>query len=111
MSHSGAGTRIYGPYHREETPSQTKQTAALQVASQEIWGTYGRQSGLRPCVKAYKGALPPGKRGIQFETAVAPYPNSHPWLEVWPEGFPGVRDVGNGYVAISVTITLNTQVP
>lgn len=100
---------VFGPYHRLESPSQTKQVAAMQVASQSIWGKIAKW-GYVPAVKAYWGSLPLGARGIEFTTSVPPRKNSHPMLVDWPEGLPGVRDEGNGYVSIPVNVTVNTQV-
>lgn len=62
----------YGPFHRLESPTQTAATARLQAASGEIWGAPARLNGLFPCVKAYRGPLPPATRGIEFTTTVAP---------------------------------------
>jgi hypothetical protein len=81
----------------------------MQVASQEIWGTVARWGSV-PTVKAYHGTLPAGARGVEFTTQVPPRRNSHPTLEEWPEGYPGVRTMGNGYVAIDANVYLNTQV-
>jgi hypothetical protein len=60
----------HGPYHRVESPTQTPDDAVQQVVSGEIWGRAAKQGGLFLCVKAYPGALPAGKRGIRFTTAV-----------------------------------------
>jgi len=109
MSGQAAGNGVYGPYHRLESPTQTKQTAARQVATQEIWGTIAKW-GYAPTVKAYIGPLPTGVRGVEFTTPVPPRPNSHPTFEEWPQGYPGVRDVGGDYVAIDADVHLNTQV-
>lgn len=60
---------LYGPFHRLETPTQTTADALKQVASGEIWGKPARWSDI-PSVKAYRGTVPPGDRGIEFTTGV-----------------------------------------
>jgi hypothetical protein len=65
----------YGPFHRRQTPTQTLDTAARQVLSNEQWGRIpGWNSGLLqvPTVQAYRGALPVGIDGTEFVTEVAP---------------------------------------
>lgn len=104
-----AGSMVFGPFHRVESPTQTKQTADQQARSNAIWGTIARW-GYAPTVKAYRGPLPAGVRGIEFTTTVAPRKNSHPTLVEWMQGDPGVTDQPGGYVSITVTITANTQV-
>lgn len=67
-----------GPFHRLESPSQTKNDAIAQQQSIELWGAAGRnnaQSNL-PSVKAHRSSLPGGQRGIEFDTPVAPTPNT-----------------------------------
>jgi hypothetical protein len=110
--HAILGIVEYGPYHRRESPTQTVADAARQQASGELWGQTAR-GGSGPSVKAYRGALPTGTRGIEFMTVVAPYPNPHPHLVQWRESTPGVRFrfTGTGtFVAIPVRVTVNTQV-
>ena len=72
----------HGPFHRRESPTQTPKDALVQVASGEIWGKAARGSDL-PAVKAYNGGLPPGERGINFETAVAPHHLGTPFESKW----------------------------
>ena len=52
----------YGPYHRDESPTQTIADAAKQEASGEIWGQTARY-GLGPSVKAWRGPLQTGGEG------------------------------------------------
>ena len=107
---SGAGSAVqYGPFHREEGPTQTKQTAARQEAAGEIWGQATQMSPI-PAVRAYRGPLPVGRRGIEFMTSVAPRVDSHPTLVRWLNTTPGVSQLPNGFVSIPVTVTQNTQV-
>ncbi len=69
----------YGPHHRmENSRSQPRSIKQLQVSTLEVWGAPSRdihQSDL-PCVKAFKGPLPPNTDGLKFETVVAPTPGS-----------------------------------
>ena len=66
---------VYGPFHRLESPTQTKADAIRQVQSREIWGRPARGSDI-PSVKAYRNQLPPTDRGIEFTTRVSPHPGS-----------------------------------
>jgi hypothetical protein len=99
-------------YHRLETSTQTRHTAALQQASGEIWGTYDRTAGGRspfPSVDAFVGALPAGAKGVEFSSDVPPDRNSPPRLARWTGPRDGVIVEGD-YAKIKVTITRNTQV-
>jgi hypothetical protein len=58
-------------FYRVEGPTQTEEDAIMQVESGEIWGRPSRGSDI-PSVKAYRGKLPPGKRGVQFTTPIQP---------------------------------------
>jgi hypothetical protein len=98
----------YGPYHRNESRTQTIADAAKQEASGEIWGQTALY-GLGPSVKAWRGPLT-GGRGIEFVTTVAPHPNPHPSLVQWRDTTPGVVPRPNGFVAIPARVTKNTQV-
>ncbi len=109
---SGSGTGVslqYGPFHREESPTQSMTIAAQQELSGEIWGAAAKWSSI-PSVKAYRGPLPPGRRGIEFMTSVTPHVNPHPSLVWWLETTPGVSQRHNGFVSIPATVTKNTQV-
>jgi WD40 repeat protein/HEAT repeat protein len=61
-------------YHRLESSSQTIEIAKLQEESLEIWGGVNKNhSGSEiPIVKAHKGFLPKGSRGIEFTTNIPP---------------------------------------
>ncbi|MEU8160051.1 polymorphic toxin-type HINT domain-containing protein [Micromonospora parva] len=108
---SAAGDRLYGPFHRLWSPTQGDEVAAQMVDSGELWGRVARISFQdRPMVQAYRGALPDGKRGVEFYTPVQPLSprNSPPGEARWPVGLPGVRheDV---YAKIKIIVTRNTQ--
>jgi hypothetical protein len=99
-------------YYRLESPTQKPEDAAMQVASQQIWGLTPR-GGLGPIVQAYPGQLPDGRPGIEFTTPIAPEPGSSiPGVESrWYGGItPGVIINPQGYAVLPVTITKNTQV-
>lgn len=100
-------------FHRVESPTQDRATAAQQVASMEVWGRAARSSGL-PSVKAYRNALPP-RRGIEFCTSTAPTPGSGtPYEARWYIGTLGVKSVATPtapYAAIGISYIKNTQVP
>jgi hypothetical protein len=65
-------------------------------------------------VKAYRSSLPPGQRGVEFDTPIAPARGSGTPLEArWYLGFtPGVlrrTDAGTEYAAISLSRFVNGQ--
>jgi len=73
----------HGPFNRRETPrTQTPAIAIKQVASGEIWGRTPKNGGLGPTVQAYTGLLV-NQRGIEFNTEIAPHPNSSPFEVRW----------------------------
>jgi hypothetical protein len=81
---------VPGPFHRIESPTQTTADADEQKKSGEIMGKPARGSGI-PSVKAYRGKLS-SRRGIEFDTSVAPTPGSGtPHEARWYDGTPGVR--------------------
>ncbi len=57
-----------------------------------------------PAVQAYAAPLPPGQKGIEFTTVVAPDPGSPPGLAYWRSGQIGVALVGN-HAEIAATVT------
>ena len=61
----------FGPFHRLESESQTVADARAQELSGEIWGRVPRHGGW-PQVKAYRGPLREGDRGIEFYSFQAP---------------------------------------
>lgn len=102
---------IFGIYHRNEGPSQSKEVAALQVASGEIWGR-APFGGVGPAVQAYrKGAIIQDRR-VEFETEIAPGTES-PWEVWWYLDFtPGVlkrEKDGDEFASIKVNIIANLQ--
>ena len=98
------GARVY---HRLESPTQTPTDAARQEASGELWGRAPFGSHI-PKVKAYRGPLPAGKRGIEFVTDVPPDPGSTPKRAEWSGPRRGVVVEGD-FAKIRVVITKNTQ--
>lgn len=108
-------------YHRLESTTQTAADAANQVASNQIWGKAASTS-IYPTVKAYRGPLPVGKRGIEFATAIAPTkgtgtPYEANWYPCLPHVNPCTPEVkvvaqsGIDFAVIEVRVTKNTQVP
>jgi len=97
-----------GPYHRLESPTQTAIDAARQSDTGRICGKAHR-GGAVPSVKAYAGGLPPGERGVEFTTSIAPLAGTAPHLALWRKGSPGVEDMTDDMVCIPATITKNAQ--
>ena len=100
---------LFGPFHRVETPTQTPETAVLQVARGEVWGATAKPNGLFPCVKAYPGRLPAGRRGVEFTTLIRPdLGSSTPFEMRWY--YPGTAGVehrvsdGVDYAAIRADV-------
>ena len=98
----------YGPFHRVRSPTQSDETAQLQVQSQEIWGRPRLGSDI-PQVQSYAGPLPDGQRGIEFYTNVSPDQSLPPGQARWTGPRPGVT-VKDDFARISVVITKNTQI-
>ena len=94
-------------FHRIESPTQTIADAARQEATGEVWGRPPRW-GFQPKVKAFRGGLPLGLRGIEFETEVAPDSGCPPGLALWSGPRAGVV-VEDDYARIKVRVTKNTQ--
>jgi hypothetical protein len=107
---------VPGPFHRLESPTQTVADAARQETSKELWGrpaSNTAQSDI-PAVKAYRNNLPPGQRGVEFDTPVLPAKGSGTPLEArWYLGFtPGVlhrNKAGTDYAAIPLSKFVNGQ--
>jgi hypothetical protein len=90
-------------YHRLQPPEQNE----LMERTQQVGGRPMRNidAGLIPRVKAYIGALPAGRSGIEFTTSIEPDRGSPPGQVSWSEGRPGVLTLEpNELVVISVTI-------
>jgi hypothetical protein len=94
-------------YHRLESPTQTPADAAMQTASGEIWGRAALLSHI-PKVKAHRGPLPEGERGVEFWTEVPPDSGSTRQRVDWSGPRPGV-EVEDDFAKIVVVITKNTQ--
>lgn len=99
-------------YHRVETPvGQTSAVAKQQVVSKEIWGSPSIY-GVIPCVKAYRGPLQSGTRGIEFTTAIVPTKGSGtPNIAYWyaDGSTPGVAINSLGFAVITVLTIRNEQ--
>lgn len=96
-------------FHRLESPTQRKEDAHRQEASGEVWGKAGRIGGMIPAVRAYRGRLPEGKRGIEFTTIVDPdEQSSSPFEARWTWDTPGVlhrrNDEGTEFAAIPAKV-------
>jgi hypothetical protein len=65
----------HGPYCRLESSSQTREDAARQAETGEVWGRAHKQDARFLCVKAYPRKLKAGERGIGFTTLVAHDPH------------------------------------
>lgn len=109
------------PYHRLESPTQTKTDAKNQQTSGEIWGR-APSNGSIPTVKAYRGNLPTQKRGIEFTSTIPPTKGTGtPYEARWYPCIPGVNPcsaqvqirqvMGIDFAVISAQVTKNTQVP
>lgn len=103
----GRAPKATSTFHRLESKTQTAGTARKQQRSGQIWGRPNRGSDT-PSVDAYEGPLPPGKRGIEFETDVTPNAGSPPGRARWYGDRPGVRNE-DGYAKICGRVTKNTQ--
>jgi hypothetical protein len=103
----GESSFIYGPFHRVRSTTQTDKVCRDIVASNELWGKipYG---GDQPQVQAYRGRLKSGSSGIEFMTALKPFPNNHPYEVRWRPEQPGVR-LENGFAKIDILILKNSQ--
>lgn len=73
---------MYGPFYRVgDSPEVVREI----LKSGELWGTPPRnifRSNI-PKVKAYRGELPRGAKGIEFETEIAPDRGSVPDKPTW----------------------------
>jgi hypothetical protein len=93
----------YGPFHRLGDPSDVIDKIA---ATRELYGraprNYFRSD--RPKVKAYRGLLPSGHKGFEFETKIRPDTGCPPDQAYWSNGRPGVTIEGD-CAKINVTVT------
>jgi RHS repeat-associated protein len=94
-------------YHRLASETQTAEDVEKQVSSGMICGAGRRQAGGGvspiPSVKAYPGPLPPGQKGVEFQTKICPS-SASPSVVYWHLGSPGVVPVGE-LACIPVKIT------
>jgi hypothetical protein len=100
---------MQGPFHRLESPTQTRADALQQVASGEVWGAPARGSDI-PSVKAYRNSLPAGQRGIEFTTSVHPQKGSGTryearWYHPHTPGTMKRTRNGKDYAAIPAAVT------
>jgi hypothetical protein len=78
---------VPGPFYRLESPTQTTADANAQQSSGEIMGKPARGSSI-PSVKAYRGKITAGVRGIEFDSSVSPAVGSGtPYEAKWYLGF------------------------
>lgn len=95
-------------YHRRESSTQTEEAARKQEQTGEVWGR-ARRGGNEPSVKAYRGPLPDGSRGVEFVTSVPPDIGCPPGRVDWTGPREGVT-VEDEFAKIKVRVTKNTQV-
>lgn len=98
--------RVPAVYHHLESRNQTPNDAARQELSGEVWGRSSLGSFI-PKVKAYRGPLPEGARGIEFLTDVPPDVESARVRVDWSGPRRGVRIEGDS-AKIQVVVTKNT---
>src|SRR5262245_49880249 len=93
----------YGPFHRlVDLPDAIDKI----IESGELRGGVPRnyfRSDI-PKVKAYRGALPPDRKGFQFETKVEPDTGCPPDQAFWSNGRRGVT-VDGDCVKIKINVT------
>lgn len=105
---STGGTRPEVFHHRTMNDGITAQIEA----SQSLRGRANRYDGGIPAVRAIRGPLPPGTRGVEFTTEVPTTRGSrHGGYAEWRPGYPGVSVVDvNGVPHASIPIrVLRTQ--
>jgi hypothetical protein len=93
---------MFGPFHRR---IDSEDVIRKIEASGELWGTSPRnilQSDF-PKAMAYRGPLPDGQRGFEFETDVEPDRGCPPDQAYWSNGRPGVK-VEGAYAKIQVRL-------
>jgi hypothetical protein len=97
----------YGPFHRLESPTQTVSTAVYQQRYGLLVGRPARRGEFS--VRAYRGRLPPGARGIEFITDAAPNSSAgKPFEAQWiPGGSGGFQ--ANERWSVPIKVVKNTQ--
>ncbi len=97
---------VYGPFHRLGV---TVETLKKILASGELWGRPPRGifASDIPAAKAFPGPLPPGERGFEFTTSVAPDDSGVGFLSgiKWTGPRPGVKVDPYSWAKIPVTVT------
>ena len=97
---------IYGPFHRL---GDTAKTLERILASGELWGKPPRGifASDIPAAKAFPGPLPPGARGFEFTTPVAPDDSRGGSLSgiKWTGPRPGVEVEPYSLAKIPITVT------
>ena len=103
--------RNYGVFHRNEATYQTKEIAAVQVKTREIWGRTPK-NGFKPTVQAYQASAVKQTRRIEFSTDVKPGAVSpfEAWWYLEEEGVETRQKNGENFACIGVDISQNTQV-
>jgi RHS repeat-associated protein len=104
-SRGRGGARMYGPFHRREGPQTVEEMAKARAGKVDQVEGGVNQWALHPSVDARRGPLPPGASGYEFYTPVRPAPLNPKSRPRWPQGYPGVRDLPNGRVAIPCRVT------
>jgi nucleoside phosphorylase len=97
-------------YHRLESDNQSIEHLEIQLANQELWGRAPKNYLLSdvPKVKARRGSLPQGQRGIEFTTNI-PTDSYHPIFALWSGDRPDVINE-DGFAKIKVVIIKNTEI-
>ena len=96
-------------YYRKESPTQTVADAKKQEETGEFWGQSKAWNAIIK-VRAYDGPLPPGERGVEFETDILPDPGQSPGQPTW--GATGPRPgvvIEDGWAKIKGRVLKNTQ--
>lgn len=94
-------------FHRKESTTQTPEDADKIEKSGELWGKVPRE-GDRPTAQAYAGPLPPGARGVEFDTDVSPDTGCRPHYPSWSGPRDGV-EVDDEFAKIKIRVRKNTQ--
>jgi hypothetical protein len=73
------------------------------VESQELWGTTDAMSPNRPVARAYRGRLPEGSFGVEFDTDIESRSDAKPHEAEWSADCAGVR-VEDGWVKVPIRV-------
>jgi len=101
---------IYGPFHRL---GDSPDTVTKILTSGELWGAPPRNifASDIPAAKAYVGPLPPGAKGFEFYTTVAPNAGTPPGQALWTGPRSGVTVEPFEYAKIPVKVTKVSEAP